>query len=191
MICAMICFGPGDPGGTTSQTTLMTSLDLWPTTQRLRAFQRQEADVEVIHVDPRFGLWRQLFLALTPLIFRCFLHFNPFQTSAIFIHFNQFHPSCNQPPPQKDEQQEGSRLVAYSRDIQGDDHHKFTSTYLAPSCTILQHLAALLSSGWSDWWCCRFCPEDLHRTVWHPGPHHEKIGSYALHFVAICSLLFT
>lgn len=92
---------------------------------------------------------------------------------------------------QKDEQQEGSRLVAYSRDIQGDDHHQFTSTYLAPSCTILQHLTALLSSGWSDWWCCRFCPEDLHRTVWHPGPHHEKIGSYALHFVAICSLLFT
>jgi hypothetical protein len=123
----------------------MTSLDLWPTTQRLRAFQRQEADVEVIHVDPRFGLWRQLFLALTPLIFRCFLHFNPFQTSAIFIHFNQFHPSCNQPPPQKDEQQEGSRLVAYSRDIQGDDHHQFTSTYLAPSCTILHHLATSCS----------------------------------------------
>lgn len=42
--------------------------------------------------------------------------------------------------------------MAYSRDIQGDDHHQFTSTYLATSCNILQpcYLQGGLIGGAAD-----------------------------------------
>ena len=58
--------------------------------------------------------------------------------------------------------------MAHFRDIQGRSPIHLNHHNLTTSCS-------LGASGWSDWWCCGFCPEDLHRTVWHPGPH-GKMG---------------
>ena len=79
----------------------MTSLDLWPTTQGIPA-TFTGSDVEVlIHVNPRFGPWRQQpsVLALTFSASSMFIKFQLF--SMIFIHFIYFIHSPEPPPKSK------------------------------------------------------------------------------------------